>query len=275
MAKKTSNDVTIFSICEESNDDTRDMALPPLRWVMLPGVRTYTLSSIPSPPLVWIAGVPCLRIPPVGVADESNLPTILFFHGNASDLGTVWRQVHDMANHLNAVVVVMEFRGYGIHPIQHTDPTGIITDARRVLRSVVTTRNRRAHIVGYSIGAAIASELSGREPDHVASVTLVAPFSSLERMVHSKVGKLVGSILLTDPRLFDSEHWLKRIPQRVMVVLVHGTKDTVISVKHSHALHKALPLSVLEEQHHADHATIDWIRVGEIVQHQIATASNK
>jgi pimeloyl-ACP methyl ester carboxylesterase len=242
---------------------------------MLPGVRTYTAATIPSPPLVWIAGVPCLRIQPTIVppAGSGPLDVVMFFHGNASDLGSVWKQAHGLANHLGAIIIVMEYRGYGIHPVHESSPPGIVTDARRVLRSVVGAHShRRAHLLGYSIGAAVASELAAHEPTRIASVTLVAPFSSLRDMVDPIVGSSISAVLSPSEKTFNTRHWLAQLPPRMMVVLYHGSKDTVISVHHSMRLHAALPRSVLEVQPDGTHGTLDWIRVGELVRRQITAA---
>jgi pimeloyl-ACP methyl ester carboxylesterase len=74
-------------------------------------------------------------------------------------------------------VIALDLRGFG-QSSKFADPARFGAEmSRDVVRLLDHLRVRRAHVVGYSLGAAVASHLAVHAPDRVATVSLVAgPF---------------------------------------------------------------------------------------------------
>jgi pimeloyl-ACP methyl ester carboxylesterase len=74
-------------------------------------------------------------------------------------------------------VIALDQRGFG-QSSKFADPARFGAEmSRDVARLLDHLRVRRAHVVGYSLGAAVASHLAVHAPDRVATVSLVAgPF---------------------------------------------------------------------------------------------------
>ena len=74
-------------------------------------------------------------------------------------------------------VIALDQRGFG-QSSKFADPARFGAEmSTDVVRLLDHLRVRRAHVVGYSLGAAVASHLAVRAPDRVATVSLVAgPF---------------------------------------------------------------------------------------------------
>lgn len=214
------------------------MANSILNKLTFPRVRTYTAADIPSPPLTLISNVPCLII---GEERDQDLrrPIVLFFHGNSSDLGTVWRGMWGLGQMLGACVYAMEYRGYGIATGNPT-PNNIVTDGRRVLSQLYRRYGRPIHLIGLSIGAAVAASVAGHDPDKVASLTLLAPFSSLRDMAERLVGSTIADIMVPESNVFNTRRWLKGLPKHIPVLIVHGDKDEVIPVEQSIRMRKEI-----------------------------------
>ena len=201
----------------------------PLQWAAFPGVHEHKPGAIPSPPFSMIANVPCIELRPSGVtiAEAARRPLVLFLHGNGSDLLRNWRKCRELANRTGFRVVCPEYRGYGVYP-GPSKPELIVADVRRVLRAAMGPHHR-AHVVGYSIGAAVACEVAGRESDLVASLTLAAPFYSLRAMVQRATDSAALAALLTPSGTpLDSAAWMRNLPGRIPVLVVHGSKDALI-----------------------------------------------
>lgn len=196
---------------------------PPLRRIVLPGTPMHE----PLSPLVWIAGVPCIELVPSGTTNPDALPTVVFLHGNAMDLKSSWRPAWVMANQAKARVIVPEFRGYGIRG-GSTDPYGTVTDVQRVIRKL-----KEVHLVGFSVGAAIAAQAAAGLRG-VLSVSLVAPFYSLAKMVERATGPWTASLLLFQNDVFDTAKWLPLV--RAPKLIVHGTDDQLIPAEDGRGL---------------------------------------
>jgi uncharacterized protein len=85
----------------------------------------------------------------------------------------------------------------------------------------------RLRIMGYSLGAAAALQFAARH--QLDRLILVAPFTSMRAMAWRAVGPF--AVFLRHP--FDNDARLKEVLERspeARVLIVHGTRDTVIPV---------------------------------------------
>lgn len=236
---------------------------------MLPApASSYTTADLPSPPLEFIEGVPCLRLEPV--VESIRHKVVLFFHGNESDLGTVWRTMGAVATRIGAVVYAMEYQGYGIHvgPGMEATEEKITIDARRVLRALRKRHaGRKIHLMGHSIGTGVTAALAREDAyKHVGSITLVAPFENIHAMSSRLMGRFAGMFTSDEYSPFDTKRNLAEVPKSIPLLIVHGTDDTVIPVEHSKELKRLHPhanLVVVPAMNHGHvwiETTLDAIR---------------
>ena len=191
------------------------------RWIDVPGARLSTAH---------------LRLAqPRGV--------VFFLHGNSGNLQDCLVDL-DAFRQVNFDVVMFDYRGYG-------KSSGCI-ESEEQLRSDVRTvwgefsklyEGKRVVISGQSLGTALAAGLAaelcaaGRAPD---LTLLVSPYSSA-RALASELYPWVPRQVLRYP-LHTAEH-AARLSGPLM--LIHGDKDQLIGIHHSHALRSAAPTAQL------------------------------
>lgn len=191
------------------------------RWIDVPGARLSTAH---------------LRLAqPRGV--------VFFLHGNSGNLQDCLVDL-DAFRQVNFDVVMFDYRGYG-------KSSGCIASEEQ-LRSDVRTvwaefsqlyEGKRVVISGQSLGTALAAGLAaelcaaGRAPD---LTLLVSPYSSA-RALASELYPWVPRQVLRYP-LHTAEH-AARLSGPLM--LIHGDKDELIGIHHSHALRSAAPTAQL------------------------------
>jgi len=148
----------------------------------------------------------------------------MYLHGNYEDLGTAWRFGVTLAERLDCTLYIPEYRGYGIHsgPVS---PVHTISDVRRVLRAIARHHHTQVHVIGYSIGTAVASAAVGTSRDIVASVTLLAPPHSAHTMVEHYTTPGIATLMAGD-HVFHSAKWLDKYNKPVFIV--HGTNDNIV-----------------------------------------------
>ncbi len=186
-------------------------------WVEVPGARLSTAQ---------------LRLPnPRGV--------VFFLHGNSGNLRDCLVDL-DAFRQVNFDVVMFDYRGYG-------KSSGCIASEEQLRQDVRTVWNhfapqyqgKRVVVSGQSLGTALAAGLSaelcatGCAPD---LTLLVSPYSSM-RALADELYPWVPRQVLRYP-LHTAEH-AARLSGPLM--LIHGDKDELIGIHHSHALRTAAP----------------------------------
>jgi uncharacterized protein len=187
------------------------------RWVDVPGARLSTAQ---------------LRLPnPRGV--------VFFLHGNSGNLKDCLIDL-DAFREVNFDVVMFDYRGYG-------KSTGCIASEEQLRADVRTVwaefagqyEGKRVVISGQSLGTALAAGLAAElcEAGHTPDLTfLVSPYSS-GRALADELYPWVPHQVLRYP-LHTAEH-AARLSGPLM--LIHGDKDKLIGIHHSHALRTAAP----------------------------------
>ena len=102
---------------------------------------------------------------------ETGTP-VLFVHGFGGDLDNWLFNIDAAAEHSPAIV--FDLPGHGQSDIELPGTT-VEALAAFVLRFLDALSVRRAHLVGHSLGGAIAARIAGDAPDRVASVALISP----------------------------------------------------------------------------------------------------
>ena len=161
----------------------------------------------------------------------------------------------------------MDFRGHGRSSGLYTFLAREGTDLEAVL-SWAHERYARLGILGFSLGAAIAINTVTRHLDHVQSLIAVSAPSSFEEIefkfwspeamrtgvlgLEPGVGCRPGNLFLKKERPIESLQKFRHIP----VLFLHGTRDVIVGVQHSHRLFAAAlepkRLEIIEGGSHAE-----------------------
>lgn len=96
--------------------------------------------------------------------------TVLLIHGFAGD-GRAWLRLATMLQRDGLTVSTPDLPGHGSNDAPATDLPGLVADIKRH----AATLSGDLHIVGHSLGGAVAALLASEVADRVASLTLIAP----------------------------------------------------------------------------------------------------
>ena len=187
------------------------------RWIDVPGARLSTAH---------------LQLPnPRGV--------VFFLHGNSGNLRDCLVDL-DAFRQVNFDVVMFDYRGYGKSSGCIASEEQLRSDVRTVWAAFAAQYDgKRVVIAGQSLGTALAAGLAAElgESGHAPDLTfLVSPYSSM-RALAEELYPWVPRKVLRYP-LHTAEH-AARLSGPLM--LVHGDKDELIGIHHSHALRTAAP----------------------------------
>ncbi|RUT25458.1 acetoin dehydrogenase dihydrolipoyllysine-residue acetyltransferase subunit [Asaia sp. W19] len=159
---------------EEGNDEEKAQSIP------ASGDRMLTLGAL------------TLRIQESGLTAGDHLP-ILLIHGFAGSLEN-WMLIQPaLAEHTR--VIAVDLPGHG-GSSKRVDDGATDTLALPLVELMNALSLEKAHLVGHSLGGAIALQLSALAPDRVASLTLVAPAGLGETLN----GSFIEGILTADRR---------------------------------------------------------------------------
>ena len=196
-------------------------------------------------------------------ATHSHGYTILYSHGNATDLPRIEQQLQAFVRQ-GYDVVGYDYPGYGLSTGRPSE-SSLIGSTQRVYRYLRDSQHVPADKIiayGHSLGAAMSIDLASKHP--LAGLVADAGFVSAYRV-------MTRYALLP----FDKYNNLQRIKHaRCPVVVMVGTHDRVISPWHSRDLYAAAPepkrLIVLRRTGHNDgryHDPHFWQAFAWIVSH--------
>ncbi|XP_062390377.1 protein ABHD13 [Sardina pilchardus] len=120
-----------------------------------------------------------------GVTDPTTpAPTILYFHGNAGNIGHRVPNALLMLVNLKAHVVLLDYRGYGKSEGEPSEE-GLWRDAEAALDFVMTrpeVDKTKVVLFGRSLGGAVAIRLAAANPHRVAALIVENTFLSIPHM---------------------------------------------------------------------------------------------
>ena len=174
------------------------------------------------------------------VADQPNL-TILWFHGNAGNLGY---QVDDLAalrQWTAAHIFIFDYRGYG-NSAGRPSERGFYRDARAAWRYLLTRPDidpQRIILYGRSLGTAAAVELAANPPDGPLpyAVILYSPLTSLGDMAKAVHPRLPLHWLAGGQ--FNSLARIGGVSRPILII--HSPADEIIPVEQGYRLFAAAP----------------------------------
>ncbi|TNV78422.1 hypothetical protein FGO68_gene10863 [Halteria grandinella] len=185
--------------------------------------------------------IPCLYMPCHNGGGGST-KLMIYFHGNAEDLGLSWELLDHLRSSLKMHVLAVEYPGYGIYPGVPTAEK-ILEDALSVWEYLTLELGvKRTEIIlfGRSLGSGPAIELAA----HVnpCALLLMTAYLSIREVVRSLAGGMAA--YLVHERFRNIEN-IKEVG--CPTFLIHGQRDTLIPASHSQELHSACggPASLL------------------------------
>lgn len=171
--------------------------------------------------------------------DQSNVTentkTIIYSHGNATDIGAMFFMQVVIAKGLKCNVVSYDYSGYGQSggvPLEENTYRDIDIVYDYVLKHVAQGKEERNIIVyGQSVGSGPSCYLAAKRPD-VGGLILHSPFMSGMRV-------LTSSRALACLDIFPNINRIKKVQCPVMVI--HGMLDEEVHFSHGISLHDAVP----------------------------------
>ena len=153
--------------------------------------------------------------------------TVLYNHGNATDIGYLNHLINDFHKH-GYSILAYDYSGYGLSSGSPSEEQAYVDAVTAYDYLVDELATEPGHIIvyGHSLGAAIATDLASRKP--VAGLVLESAFASAFR---------VRTILPIYP--FDKFSNTSKISSVASPVLImHGRDDPVIPFWHSELLYE-------------------------------------
>ena len=164
---------------------------------------------------------------------DGGRPTIVFFHGNAGNVGNRARQAREFLDAgLGLLLVTWRYNaGAGGEPSEQ----GLLNDGRAALDFVAAQGipERRIVLHGESLGSGVAVAMA-LERD-IGGLVLVYPYSSVTDVAEDRFWFAPVRILIKDD--FNSVARIGKV--RAPILVIHGERDTVIPVRFARRLFAA------------------------------------
>lgn len=180
-----------------------------------------------------------------GTGERGASRIVMYFHGNAEDLGDILERMKTFSKWTEAHVCAIEYPGYG--PLLGSPTESSIEEVARQALSYVCRENPVTHenivVFGRSIGAAVAAKVVGKygRQTTFGGLILQSPFASVKE--YTDVGGLIGFVvssintLAGGSRQFESSKNVESVGVRTLVM--HGARDDVIPIEHGQRLFEA------------------------------------
>ncbi len=167
-----------------------------------------------------------------------NLPTLVFFHGNAGNIGLRLPNALQMIQYLNSNVLMVEYRGYGESDSVTPSEAGLKLDAEAALRFIMDhpeIDRAKVFLFGRSLGGAVAFHLAQYAQEQhlpLAGVIVENTFTNIAEMVDHLMPFLSPLKFLILRIKWDSLPIVSKL--WLPVLYIAGAKDEL--VPHHHML---------------------------------------
>jgi len=183
----------------------------------------------------YIPGFHGYSIPYLHIRNREKSPLVLvYFHGNASDLESVYSQLDYFSQVLKAEVYAIEYTGFGVHQLENSirpSEKTMFNDALTFVDFLLTRYNAENIVLyGRSLGSAPALHVASQRAE-LGGLILESAFTTpLKTVLKNKTShKLVTGF--SSRTLFDNEHHIQTVEAPVFIF--HGTHDDVVPHVHS------------------------------------------
>ena len=153
---------------------------------------------------------------------------MIYFHGNAEDIGLAYDLMDHMRSTLMVHVIGIEYPGYGIYPGEASSEQ-ILEDIDNVYNYITNNLNWKGRdiiLFGRSIGSGPATWISGNK--NPGALLLMSPYTSLRSVVRSLTGSVISYLVAERFRNID---FMPKITCPTFIV--HGQEDTLIPFSQS------------------------------------------
>lgn len=199
-------------------------------------IKHTCLIEIPRPATISCSskrqerGIPCFFLPCKDPTDK----VMLYFHGNAEDIGYSEYFFAPLTQIWNCHVLVIEYPSYGVYKYRELSEKNILKDAGLVYDFLTVSlglKPQQILIFGRSMGSGPATYLASSK--NVSGLVLFSAYKSVKEAAKSLVGGFLGSFVKERFRNIDAiEH------VTCPVLMIHGEKDQTIPHSHSIDLFK-------------------------------------
>lgn len=174
-------------------------------------------------------------------ANNKRLPTIIFFHGNAGNIGLRIPNAIQILMQLERKfnVLMVEYRGYGDSDNVPPNEYGLKLDAEAAIHFCMNHNkidSNNVFVYGQSLGGAVAFHLAQYCQDktnvRVAGIMLENTFLSISKMVDQLMPKLVVLLKPLVLRLNWNSEKIATTLRNVPILYLAGEKDELVPHKH-------------------------------------------
>ncbi len=183
---------------------------------------------------VWLTAEDRVRINAWFLASSASPKVLLWFHGNAENIGMGLEQMKALSL-LGTNILAIDYRGYGKSEGSPNE-AGVFRDGEAAYRYLMETRHfapRNIFIYGHSLGGAVATEIAFRH--ECGGLIVESSFTSMREMARH-VMKIPFMEYVTKSR-FDSIAKIAKI--RAPVMIIHGREDKLIPFSMGERLYAA------------------------------------
>lgn len=165
-----------------------------------------------------------------------NKPTIIFFHGNAGNIGLRLPNAQQMYSRLNANILMVEYRGYGDSDTVKINESGLKLDAEAALEFISEHPQidaKRIFCFGRSLGGAVAFHLAKKAEEQnrpLAGIILENTFLSISKMVDQLMPLIAPLKFLVLRMDWGNDKVAPRI--RTPVLYLAGDRDELVPHNH-------------------------------------------
>jgi abhydrolase domain-containing protein 17 len=212
------------------------------------GTKTYTfLLDGVKPPIpvsaTMISTSTNSKIPIICIRSPGARMSILFSHGNATDLGAMFGFFAAVSKVLGVNVIAYDYTGYGVSELGpdwdervRTTEKQVYLDAEAAyawaVANVVKDAGKELVLYGQSVGSGPSVYLASKKETPVAGLVLHSPIlSGLRVLTHNR--------LMSCFDIFPNVDRIGKVSAPVFVM--HGEQDMEVDVSHGKGLHDKVP----------------------------------
>jgi abhydrolase domain-containing protein 13 len=195
---------------------------------------------------------------------KTSLPTVVYFHGNAGNIGlhipSALQMIVQLEKKVN--ILLVEYRGYGDSDNVPPSEAGLKLDAEAAIQFCLKHAkidSSKIFLFGRSLGGAVAFHLAQvcqRRQIPIAGIIVENTFLSISAMVDALMPKIIVLLKPLVLRMkWDSESIVPTL-KGVPVLYLSGSKDELVPPHHMTKLFQ------LSQQHANNNARIHYVENG-------------
>jgi len=185
---------------------------------------------------VWLDTTDGIRINAFYRSNPASKQALLWFHGNAENIGSGLVQMRMLAK-VGVNILAVDYRGYGKSEGRPNE-AGVYQDADAAYEYLVNRRHFRPEdifIYGHSLGGAVAINMASRQP--CGGLIVQSSFTNARAMTRQIFALPLIEYLVKSR--FDSEQVIRNVQAPILVV--HGTRDDVVPFAMGQRIFAAAP----------------------------------